>query len=91
MHEEEKGGKDKTGGGRGGNGGEKRVQYSLASEASSRAEGKGLAGLLNVMAGGVKPTVRAEEHGVVEVLGVVGDRPGTCVELGLYGGRENLN
>ena len=56
-----------------------------------RAEGKWLAGLFNVMAGGVKPAVRAEEHGVMEVLGVVGDSPGTCVELCLYGGRKVLS
>lgn len=43
------------------------------------------------MAGGVKPAVRAEEHWVVEVLGVVGDSPGACVELGLYGGRKVLS
>lgn len=42
------------------------------------------------MAGGVKPAVRAEEHGVVEVLGVVGNSPATCVELGLYG-KKNPN
>ena len=43
------------------------------------------------MAGGVKPAVRAEEHGIVEVLGVVGDSPAACVELGLYGGRKVLS
>ena len=42
------------------------------------------------MAGGVKPSVRAEEYGVMEVLGVVGDSPDARVELGLYGGRKVL-
>lgn len=84
MQEEEREGKDKTGGR-----GNEKVQNSLASEASSRAEGKGLAGLLNVMAGGVKPAVRTEEHGFLEILGVVSDSPSACVELGLYGRRKS--
>lgn len=53
----------------------------LAANAGPIAQRKGLTGLFGVTALRVKPALRLESHGLVEVLGIVCDGPGAGVDF----------
>lgn len=58
---------------------------------SSRDNKIELAGLLNVIAGKVKLTIRVEKDKIMKVLGVVNDSLSAYIEFGLYKARKVFN
>jgi hypothetical protein len=63
----------------------RKLEDLLSTNTSSRPQREGLAGLFDVLAGWISPSLWLEYHGLVEVFLVMGDRPGADVKLGLCG------
>lgn len=61
------------------------------SKASLKAKRKELVRFFNVVAGRIKPAIKAKKHGFIKDFGVVGNNPGAYIKLGLYRKRKVIS